>query len=163
MAGRGKPKGSPKTGGRRPGSPNRPAPVVADGPVGIAVPAVLPLEWLLQIMNNTRVALTHRIRAATAAAAYCHPKLVAVAVEHGGAVAVEAPALSPTAEAAELIRRATAEAGLPPPADEGQDLPATIRAIRATGKPSPPSLYAALFVAGGGAALTEDRDDDTVH
>jgi hypothetical protein len=82
-------KGTPKTGGRQKGSPNKKTAALA---MAVAESGTTPLEFMLKIMHQEApegsapaqiVAINDmRFRAAQAAAPYCHRRLAAV--EHTG-------------------------------------------------------------------------------
>jgi hypothetical protein len=69
MAGR-KP-GTPKTGGRTKGTPNK---VTAAKAAEVAASGLTPLDYLLSILRDETQAQDERKDAAKAAAPYCHPK-----------------------------------------------------------------------------------------
>lgn len=84
-----KPKGSPKTGGRKKGTRNR---KTAATVLAIEASGITPLNYMLGLMRqdtpkgadlNVRIAIAgQRFEAAKAAAPYVHPKLAAI--EHTG-------------------------------------------------------------------------------
>ncbi|MFD0738249.1 hypothetical protein ACFQZQ_02960 [Lysobacter koreensis] len=80
MAGR-KP-GTPKTGGRKPGSTNK---ATAAREATIAAEGVTPLEYMLRVMRDAAADESKRLDAAKAAAPYVHPRLSAV--EMSGTIA----------------------------------------------------------------------------
>jgi hypothetical protein len=75
-----RPKGLPKTGGRRPGSVNKRTVVLRRGFVAAGAspevaakpPRQLPLEFMLDVMNDTNQSLDLRLTAARWAAPYVH-------------------------------------------------------------------------------------------
>ena len=69
-----------KTGGRKPGTPNKASAARA---AAIAASGLSPLDFLLSVLRDTKQELPIRIEAARAAAAYVHPKLAAVTVTGG--------------------------------------------------------------------------------
>lgn len=77
MAGR--PKGIPKTGGRKKGTPNR---ATAEKAAEIASSGLTPLDYLLTVMRDESVPRPERVDAANKAAPYVHPKLASI--EHTG-------------------------------------------------------------------------------
>ncbi len=77
MAGR--PAGIPKTGGRKPGIPNK---ATAAKAAEIAASGLTPLDYMLNRMRNEQLDEPERFEAAKAAAPYVHAKLAAV--EHKG-------------------------------------------------------------------------------
>jgi hypothetical protein len=74
-----RPKGSPKLGGRKKGTPNK---ATAKKAEEIAASGLTPLEYMLQIMRDERQTDQVRLDAAKAAAPYVHPKLANVEL-HG--------------------------------------------------------------------------------
>lgn len=77
MAGR--PKGLPKTGGRRKGTPNR---ATADKVAEVAASGLTPLDYMLKVMRDENNDQAIRLDAANKAAPYIHPKLASI--EHSG-------------------------------------------------------------------------------
>jgi hypothetical protein len=77
MAGR--PKGIPKTGGRKRGTPNK---ATAEKAAEIAASGLTPLDYLLTVMRDETVPRPERVDAANKAAPYVHPKLASI--EHTG-------------------------------------------------------------------------------
>jgi hypothetical protein len=79
-----RPKGLPKTGGRKKGSVSKFTPLSVQYTRDIVDAAIkaqqTPLEFLLAQMHDPRVARQERFAAAVAAAPFCHPKLIATAV-----------------------------------------------------------------------------------
>jgi hypothetical protein len=155
----GRPKGLPKTGGRRPGSRNK---LKVARQAAIDVSGLTPLEFMLSVMCDPAADRAQRLRAATYAAPFMHAKLMAV--EHtganGGAIAAEATVALPTAQAvAQLVQQALAEAGIQP---SGKSTAEAVRAIFMTGRPMPPSLYVALLTAKNGAVAEEEHPDGTL-
>lgn len=70
-----------KSGGRKPGTPNRVTQrVIAQA----ARSGTLPLDFLLSVMRNKRHSMMLRVDAAGKAAQYVHPKLAMI--EHSGAI-----------------------------------------------------------------------------
>lgn len=67
-----RPKGSPKLGGRKKGTPNKASIKRAEE---IAASGLTPLDYMLQIMRDERQSDQARLEAARAAAPYVHPKL----------------------------------------------------------------------------------------
>lgn len=84
-----RPKGIPKTGGRKKGIRNRAS---AERQAKIAAEGDTPLDYLLSVMRNELGDPVIRLDAAKAAAPYVHPKLAAI--EHagpdGGPIQIEA-------------------------------------------------------------------------
>lgn len=72
----GRPKGTPKTGGRQRGTPNK---ARTKREAQIAKSGLLPLDYMLQVLRNTRNSQEVRLDAATKAAPYVHPKLQQIA------------------------------------------------------------------------------------
>jgi hypothetical protein len=70
-----------KSGGRKPGTPNR---VSAQAIARAVRRGVTPLDFLLSVMRNHRWPIMLRVDAAGKAAQYVHPKLAMI--EHSGAV-----------------------------------------------------------------------------
>lgn len=83
MAGR--PKGLPKYGGRKKGTPNK---ATAKREAEIAASGLTPLEFLISVMKDEGKPTDTRVDAAKAAAPYVHPKLSSVEVsgKNGGPV-----------------------------------------------------------------------------
>jgi hypothetical protein len=75
----GRPKGIPKTGGRRKGSQNR---ITKAKTEKIAASGLTPLDYMLLVMRDGSVPRAERLDAAKSAAPYVHPRLAAV--EHSG-------------------------------------------------------------------------------
>jgi hypothetical protein len=71
----GRPKGTPKTGGRQKGVPNK-APIARAK--AIEASGLTPLEFMVQCMRNEAMPEDFRLDAAKAAAPYVHPKLTSV-------------------------------------------------------------------------------------
>jgi hypothetical protein len=99
----GRPKGTPKTGGRKRGTRNKRTRALQERLVASGMD---PLAFMLSLMRNRKAPLEMRFEAAKQAAPYCHAKLSAI--EHngadGGAVHVEVKQYSDI-EAARLIGR----------------------------------------------------------
>jgi len=74
----GRRKGTPKTGGRKKGVRNRRTRELLER---IEASGITPLDYMLQVMRNTKAPLAIRFEAARQAAPYIHPKLAAI--EHG--------------------------------------------------------------------------------
>ncbi len=74
-----KPKGSPKTGGRKKGTPNT---KTAAKIAAIEASGLMPLDFMLQAMRDELRQFAERFEAAKASAPYVHPKLSAI--EHTG-------------------------------------------------------------------------------
>lgn len=93
-----RPKGTPKTGGRKKGSVNTKTKQIAKI---ISESGVTPLEYMLNVMNNE---LTDppalRFEAAKAAAPYCHARLSAVEV-----TGKDGEELIPKSDPVDLARR----------------------------------------------------------
>lgn len=70
MAGR--PKGLPKTGGRKPGSPNKAS---AAREAEVKASGLTPLQYMLKVMRDDNADKARRDDMAKAAAPYVHPKL----------------------------------------------------------------------------------------
>jgi hypothetical protein len=70
MAGR-KP-GTPKTGGRKKGTPNK---LTAAREAEIAASGLTPLDYMLTILRDTKIDAVRRDEMAKAAAPYCHSRL----------------------------------------------------------------------------------------
>lgn len=75
----GRPKGIPKTGGRKKGSRNKASAAKA---AEIAASGLTPLDYMLDVMRNAEMPPDRRDDMAKAAAPYVHPKLGAI--EHTG-------------------------------------------------------------------------------
>lgn len=73
MAGRHK--GTPKTGGRRKGSPNKAS---AARQAKLAKSGLMPLEYMLKILRDKGSTDEQKTWAAKEAAPYCHPKLASI-------------------------------------------------------------------------------------
>jgi hypothetical protein len=73
-----------KTGGRKKGTPNKRASVLAaQAEAAVAVsPGEEPIQYMLRIMNDPTVEVARRDTMARAAAPYRHPQLQAVAHKH---------------------------------------------------------------------------------
>jgi hypothetical protein len=74
-----RPKGLPKTGGRRKGVPNK---ATAEKAAEIAASGLTPLDYMLSVMRDETVPRPERVDAANKAAPYIHPKLASI--EHTG-------------------------------------------------------------------------------
>jgi hypothetical protein len=99
----GRPKGLPKTGGRRKGVRNK---RTTELQARIRASGMDPLAFMIAVMRNPQAPLEMRFAAAQAAAPYVHPKLSAI--QHngtdGGAMQVEVKHYTDI-EAARLIGR----------------------------------------------------------
>ena len=99
----GRPKGLPKTGGRKRGVPNK---RTGELQARIRASGMDPLTFMLAVMRNAKAPLELRFEAARQAAPYCHARLTAI--EHTGpagvAVQIETKQVSDI-EAARLIGR----------------------------------------------------------
>ncbi len=73
--------GTPKTGGRRKGTPNR---ATAAKAAEIMASGLAPLDYMLSVMRDENNPRDVRLDAANKAAPYVHPKLTAV--EHSGSI-----------------------------------------------------------------------------
>lgn len=73
MAGR--PKGLPKTGGRKKGSPNKAAVATA---AEIAASGLTPLDYMLSVLRDENKSDDERAKMAAAAAPYVHPRIAPV-------------------------------------------------------------------------------------
>lgn len=84
----GRPKGVPKTGGRKKGVPNK---VTLKKAEEIAKSGLTPLEFMLKILRDNKQEVSARMEAAKAAAPYVHPRLanVEVAGPDGGPLQVQ--------------------------------------------------------------------------
>jgi hypothetical protein len=98
----GRPKGLPKTGGRRKGSRNK---RTTELQARIRASGMDPLSFMIAVMRNAKAPLEMRFEAARSAAPYVHPKLTAI--EHSGKDGgpVEAKQVYTDIEAARLIGR----------------------------------------------------------
>jgi hypothetical protein len=74
-------KGTPKTGGRKKGTPNKKTQRLQ---VIIAASGVTPLDYLLNVLRDENATAMERMDAAKAAAPYVHARLAAI--EHAGNV-----------------------------------------------------------------------------
>jgi hypothetical protein len=74
-----RPKGTPKTGGRVKGTPNKRTRQLQEA---IEASGVTPLQYMLRIMRDENAPTAERMHAATAAAPYVHARLAAI--EHAG-------------------------------------------------------------------------------
>jgi hypothetical protein len=72
-----RPKGHPKSGGRKKGTPNKATLIRRQE---LAAGGELPLDHMLRIMRDTTVDYARRDAMAKAAAPYCHPHLTSVAM-----------------------------------------------------------------------------------
>lgn len=77
----GKPKGSPKTGGRTKGTLNKRTMVAQDKINQLLSENKSPLDFLIDAMLNESLEMAERIDAAKAAAPYIHPKLASIEVK----------------------------------------------------------------------------------
>jgi hypothetical protein len=73
-----RPKGTPKTGGRKPGSQNK---AKRQEAIAIAQSGLTPLDYLVSVMRDEAMPLERRMDAAKSAAPYVHPRLASI--EHG--------------------------------------------------------------------------------
>jgi hypothetical protein len=67
--------GTPKTGGRKKGTPNK---ITAAREAEIAAFGLTPLEYMLKLLRDDNVDAARRDEMAKAAAPYCHPRLSTV-------------------------------------------------------------------------------------
>jgi hypothetical protein len=74
-----RPKGSPKLGGRRKGTPNK---ATAKREREVSRSGLTPLEYMLKVMRNAKASDDRRDDMAKAAAPYVHPKLASM--QHTG-------------------------------------------------------------------------------
>jgi hypothetical protein len=74
-----RPKGTPKTGGRKKGTPNKKTARLQEI---INASGVTPLEHMLGVLRDPNASATERFEAAKAAAPYVHARLAAI--EHAG-------------------------------------------------------------------------------
>src|SRR5207253_5302484 len=72
-----RPAGIAKTGGRKPGTPNRAS---AAHEAQIKAAGLTPLDYMLSVMRNTEASTEIRLDAAARAAPYVHPRLASVSV-----------------------------------------------------------------------------------
>src|SRR3977135_1262750 len=72
-----RPAGVGKTGGRKPGTPNRAS---AAREAQIRAAGLTPLDFMLSVMRNTEASTEIRLDAAARAAPYVHPRLASVSV-----------------------------------------------------------------------------------
>ncbi len=79
MAKRGRKPGTPKTGGRQKGTPNRKTKELQHR---VEASGLTPLDYMLAVMRNPRLPVAMRFDAARSAAPYIHPRLSAI--EHTG-------------------------------------------------------------------------------
>ncbi len=70
-----RPRGLPKTGGRRKGTPNK---RTRDFNAAISEAGVTPLEYMLAVLRDEKASSDRRDRMAVAAAPYIHPRLANV-------------------------------------------------------------------------------------
>jgi hypothetical protein len=82
------PKGGPKVGGRKKGTPNK---ATAKKAEEIAKSGLTPVDYLLSVMRDTEKQEATRIEAAKAVAPYVHPKLanIELAGKDGGPLQVQ--------------------------------------------------------------------------
>lgn len=73
--GLGRPKGSPKTGGRQKGTPNR---ATAAKAAEIAASGLTPLDFMLKVMRDEAEDIDRRCDMAKGAAPYVHARLAAI-------------------------------------------------------------------------------------
>lgn len=83
MAGPGRPKGGPKTGGRQKGSTNK---ATAAREAEVKASGLTPLDFMLNMLRDENAKPADRMWAAEKAAPYVHPKLANV--EHSGGIDV---------------------------------------------------------------------------
>lgn len=69
------PKGTPKSGGRQKGTPNK---VTGERKHAIVASGLTPLEFMVDVMRNEAYPIDFRLDAAKAASPYIHPKLTSV-------------------------------------------------------------------------------------
>jgi hypothetical protein len=74
-----RPRGLPKSGGRKAGSPNK---ATTERVKEIVASGLTPLDYMISVMRNAELPLERRIDAAKSAAPYVHPRLAAI--EHKG-------------------------------------------------------------------------------
>lgn len=74
-------KGSKKTGGRKPGSPNKTTIALKTAVAEARASGKLPLEYFLEIMRSEKQKTERRDWAAAQAAPYLHPKLQSIDYE----------------------------------------------------------------------------------
>jgi hypothetical protein len=74
-----RPKGTPKTGGRVKGTPNKKTRQLQEA---IEASGLTPLEHMLSVLRDPNAGALERMDAAKAAAPYVHPRLAAI--EHAG-------------------------------------------------------------------------------
>ena len=86
MAGRYK--GTPKTGGRQPGTPNR---VTKERTAGIAASGLTPLEYMLRVLRDESLETCARMDAAYKSAPYVHARLSTVELGSASDAAVPVP------------------------------------------------------------------------
>jgi hypothetical protein len=79
----GRPKGLPKTGGRKKGSTNK---ATASREAEVRASGLTPLDFMLTMLRDVAQTLDNRMWAAEKAAPYVHPKLANV--EHSGGLDV---------------------------------------------------------------------------
>jgi hypothetical protein len=81
----GRPKGTPKTGGRQKGTPNKRSLAFQKEVRGSGL---MPLEYMLAVMRDTQADFSRRDDMAKAAAPYVHPRLAATEVygKNGGPI-----------------------------------------------------------------------------
>lgn len=70
MGQRGRPKGYPKTGGRKKGTPNKRTQILEQK----AAEGITPLDFLLSVLRNEELPVEIRLDAAKAAAPFIHPR-----------------------------------------------------------------------------------------
>lgn len=77
-----------KTGGRRPGSPNK---ATAEREARIAASGLTPLDYMISLMRDANLDVPTRLDAAKSAAPYVHAKLQAIQLtgKDGGPIKVE--------------------------------------------------------------------------
>jgi hypothetical protein len=75
-----RPRGLPKTGGRRKGVPNK---ATAEKAAEIAASGLTPLDYMLSVVRDEEADRDTRLDAAAKAAPYVHPKLASMEIEAG--------------------------------------------------------------------------------
>jgi len=75
MSARGRPKGIPKSGGRKPGTPNK---TNAARVAAIEASGLTPLDYMLEVLRDPDAAKERRAWAAVSAAPYVHPRLTSI-------------------------------------------------------------------------------------
>jgi hypothetical protein len=103
----GRPKGHPKTGGRKRGTPNK---RTTELQARIRATGMMPLDFMIAVMRNAKAPLELRFEAARQAAPYVHPRLTAIEQSGTGGGPVEVKVYSDI-EAARLIGRLLTKVG----------------------------------------------------